>query len=93
MNIILEIRNLIKEYPGVRAVNDVSLKIEQGRCIGLLGPNGAGKTTTIEMIEGITEPTSGEILYKGEPQDQRFNPVSAHRPARVSDGDRDPQAV
>ncbi len=72
MNIILEIRNLIKEYPGVRAVNNVSLKIEQGRCIGLLGPNGAGKTTTIEMIEGITEPTSGEILYKGEPQDQRF---------------------
>lgn len=72
MNIILEIRNLIKEYPGVRAVNNVSLKIEQGRCIGLLGPNGAGKTTTIEMIEGITEPTSGEILYKGKPQDQRF---------------------
>jgi len=72
MNIILEIRNLVKEYPGVRAVNDVSLKIEQGRCIGLLGPNGAGKTTTIEMIEGITEPTSGEILYKDAPQDQRF---------------------
>ncbi|NOR51959.1 MAG: ATP-binding cassette domain-containing protein [Gammaproteobacteria bacterium] len=72
MNIILEIRNLVKEYPSVRAVNGVSLKIEQGRCIGLLGPNGAGKTTTIEMIEGITEPTSGEILYKGEPQDQRF---------------------
>ncbi len=72
MQTILEIRNLIKEYPGVRAVNDVSLKIEQGRCIGLLGPNGAGKTTTIEMIEGITEPTSGEIIYKGEPQDQRF---------------------
>lgn len=72
MSIILEIHNLIKEYPGVRAVNNVSLKIEQGRCIGLLGPNGAGKTTTIEMIEGITEPTSGKILYKGEPQDQRF---------------------
>lgn len=72
MNIILEIKHLFKEYPGVKAVNDVSLKIEQGRCIGLLGPNGAGKTTTIEMIEGITEPTSGEILYKGEPQDQRF---------------------
>ena len=72
LDIILEIRNLIKEYPGVRAVNNVSLKIEQGRCIGLLGPNGAGKTTTIEMIEGITEPTSGEILYKGRPQDRRF---------------------
>lgn len=72
MNIILEINQLIKDYPGVRAVNNVSLKIEQGRCIGLLGPNGAGKTTTIEMIEGITDPTSGEIFYKGRPQDQRF---------------------
>jgi len=72
MKTILEIHNLIKEYPGVKAVNGVSLKIEQGRCIGLLGPNGAGKTTTIEMIEGITEPNSGEILYKGEPQGERF---------------------
>ncbi|MCW8888778.1 MAG: ABC transporter ATP-binding protein [Gammaproteobacteria bacterium] len=71
-NTILEIRNLFKEYPGVKAVNGVSLKIEQGLCFGLLGPNGAGKTTTIEMIEGITDPTSGEILYKGEPQGDRF---------------------
>ncbi|MDH3355489.1 MAG: ABC transporter ATP-binding protein [Chromatiales bacterium] len=72
MKTILEIRNLVKEYPGIKAVNGLSLKIEQGLCIGLLGPNGAGKTTTIEMIEGITPPTSGDILYKGEPQGERF---------------------
>ena len=72
MNTILEIRNLVKEFPGVKAVNGVSLKIEQGRCFGLLGPNGAGKTTTIEMIEGITQPTSGEIIYKEEPQGKLF---------------------
>jgi len=65
MSTILEIRNLVKHYKDVKAVNGLSLKIPSGCCFGLLGPNGAGKTTTIEMIEGITQPTSGEILYKG----------------------------
>jgi len=70
MSTILEVRNLVKHYKEVKAVNGVSLQIPSGCCFGLLGPNGAGKTTTIEMIEGITQPTSGEILYKG----QRDNP-------------------
>ncbi len=63
---LLEVRELVKQYPRVRAVAGVSFEIEAGKCFGLLGPNGAGKTTTIEMIEGITEPTSGEILFRGE---------------------------
>ncbi|GAB2196343.1 ABC transporter ATP-binding protein [Sessilibacter sp. MAH4] len=65
MTTILEIKDLHKRFKKVSAVNGVSFAIKQGTCFGLLGPNGAGKTTTIEMIEGITEPTSGEILYKG----------------------------
>jgi ABC-2 type transport system ATP-binding protein len=69
---ILEVRELIKHYPGVRAVDGVSFAIERGRCFGLLGPNGAGKTTTVEMMEGITPPTSGEILYQGERIGPRF---------------------
>jgi ABC-2 type transport system ATP-binding protein len=69
---ILEVRNLFKHYPGVKAVDGVDFAVPQGICFGLLGPNGAGKTTTIEMMEGITKPTSGEILYKGEPQGERF---------------------
>ena len=44
----------------------------KGICFGLLGPNGAGKTTTIEMLEGIHLPTSGTVLYKGEPLGTRY---------------------
>ena len=65
MNKVLEIKNLVKHFPEVKAVDDISFSIDQGKCFGLLGPNGAGKTTTIEIIEGIIPPTSGEILYKG----------------------------
>ncbi len=72
MSPILEVRRLTKHYKTVNAVNGISFSIESGTCFGLLGPNGAGKTTTIEMIEGITTPTSGEILYKGEPRDGHF---------------------
>lgn len=69
---IIEVRNLHKHYPNVNAVNGVDFVVPQGICFGLLGPNGAGKTTTIEMMEGITQPTSGDILYKGAPLGERF---------------------
>lgn len=69
---ILEVRNLIKHYPNVTAVNGLSLAVPEGICFGLLGPNGAGKTTTIEIMEGILEATSGEVRYRGAPLDQRF---------------------
>lgn len=69
---ILEVKNLIKDYKKLRAVNDISFAIKPGICFGLLGPNGAGKTTTIEMIEGILKPTSGDILYKGHPRNRTF---------------------
>ena len=69
---ILEVRNLIKHYPNVTAVNGLSLAVPEGICFGLLGPNGAGKTTTIEIMEGILEATSGEVRYRGAPLNQRF---------------------
>ncbi len=68
----LEARHLVKHYPGVVAVDDVSFVVEEGSCFGLLGPNGAGKTTTVEMIEGVTPATSGEVWYMGEPAGERF---------------------
>jgi ABC-2 type transport system ATP-binding protein len=70
--IALEARNLVKEYPGVLAVNGVSFSVPEGTCFGLLGPNGAGKTTTVEIIEGVTRPTSGEVYYYGEIAGDRF---------------------
>lgn len=72
MAALLEVRNLVKRYPGVDAVNGASFAVEAGICFGLLGPNGAGKTTTIEIMEGIIPSTSGEVFYRGQPLGGRF---------------------
>lgn len=69
---ILEVRNLVKQYPAVTAVDGVSFEVSEGICFGLLGPNGAGKTTTIEIMEGILTATSGEVHYRGAPLGPRF---------------------
>ena len=69
---ILEVRDLVKQYPTVNAVDGVSFAVPEGICFGLLGPNGAGKTTTIEIMEGILSPTSGEVRYRGELVGARF---------------------
>ena len=63
---ILECRELCKSYGSVRALDNISLSIEQGRVIGLLGPNGSGKTTLLKLANGLLTPTEGEILIAGE---------------------------
>ena len=66
MDAVIQCRNLRKTYDGkVEAVRGLSLEIGAGECFGLLGPNGAGKTTTIEILEGLLEPTSGEVTILG----------------------------
>ncbi|MFC1670264.1 ABC transporter ATP-binding protein [Spirochaetota bacterium] len=72
MTPVIEVKNLVKYYKKVKAVDGIDLKIDKGTCFGLLGPNGAGKTTAIEVIEGILQPTSGEILYKGKKRRGNF---------------------
>ena len=54
-----------RDYKIVRAVDNVSMDIDQGEIVGYLGPNGAGKSTTIKMMTGVLEPSSGEILVNG----------------------------
>jgi ABC-2 type transport system ATP-binding protein len=59
-------RGLVKRYPpDVLAVDGLDLEVRRGECFGLLGPNGAGKTTTVEILEGLTEPTAGEVEVLG----------------------------
>ena len=66
MSIAIQCRGLRKTYDGkVEAVRGLDLEIQTGECFGLLGPNGAGKTTTIEILEGLLEPTSGEVEILG----------------------------
>jgi len=69
---IIEVRDLVKQYPATTAVAGVSFSVPPGICFGLLGPNGAGKTTTVEIMEGILPPTSGEVRFRGEPLGARF---------------------
>jgi len=64
---VLEVRNLVKEFPGVRALDGVDLDVLEAEVHCLLGPNGAGKSTLIKCVSGAIEPTSGEILFQGEP--------------------------
>ena len=62
----IQCHDLRKTYDGkLEAVRGLNLEIQTGECFGLLGPNGAGKTTTIEILEGLLEPTSGEVTILG----------------------------
>jgi ABC-2 type transport system ATP-binding protein len=63
---MLELRNVTKRYPGVAAVDRVSFSAAPGEVTGYLGPNGSGKSTTMKILTGLIEPTSGEVLFRGE---------------------------
>ncbi len=66
MGSIVEVKSVVKEFDGKTAVDHLSLEINRGEIFGFLGPNGAGKSTSINMMVGIVNPTSGEILIDGE---------------------------
>jgi len=63
---LLSIEEITKEYDGVKALDRVSLTVEEGSIKGLIGPNGAGKTTLFHLISGVEKPDSGKILFKGQ---------------------------
>ncbi len=76
---LLEVRNLVKHFPisgsrrRVQAINDISFQIERGQTVALVGESGSGKTTVGRCILGLVEPTSGTILFEGEPIGRRLN--------------------
>lgn len=63
---IVELRNISKNFLGVQAVRDLSIKVIPGQVLCLLGENGAGKSTVIKILTGVERPTSGEVLIDGE---------------------------
>lgn len=64
-NIIISVKNLVKNYGNFNAVKNISFDVYEGEIFGLLGPNGAGKSTTLEIIETLRDKTSGEIIVNG----------------------------
>ena len=74
----LEMRNVVKVYGGIKALNNVDLVLKKGELLCLLGENGAGKSTLMKILSGVVQPTSGEIYFKGEKLEIK-NPDQAHK--------------
>lgn len=67
MSYLLEANGIVKDYTGHKALDDVTVHVPEGSVYGLLGPNGAGKTTLIRIINHITAPDAGEVIFDGRP--------------------------
>lgn len=65
MTLLLETRSLTKVFGGLRAVNDIALRVSQGQIVSLIGPNGAGKTTVFNCLTGIYTPEAGAVRFDG----------------------------
>jgi branched-chain amino acid transport system ATP-binding protein len=76
-DVILETKNLTKEFKGFTAVSDVNLQVQRGHIHALIGPNGAGKTTCFNLLTKFLVPTSGQILFNGRD-------ITASRPAQIA---------
>ncbi len=72
---ILEIRDVVKDFGGIRAVNHCSFQVRRGTITGLIGPNGAGKTTLFNLITGFLQCTSGQIIFQGK----RIDGLTPHK--------------
>ena len=89
---IISIQNLTKDFGPVRAVDDLSFDIDEGKVVGFLGPNGSGKTTTLRSLVGLVTPTTGSATINGLPYTQLSNPLTqvgvmleaASHPARTA---------
>src|SRR5690606_20491512 len=77
MTATIDCQGLTKEYGRLKAVDDLSFKVEPGEVLGFLGPNGAGKTTTMRIVAGFLPPTSGRVLVCGF--DVVSQPIEAKR--------------
>jgi branched-chain amino acid transport system permease protein len=64
-DVVLEVRNLLRAFGGLKAVQDVSFKLRKNEILGIIGPNGAGKTTLFNLLNGFLRPGTGEILLDG----------------------------
>jgi simple sugar transport system ATP-binding protein len=75
---IIELRNVVKSFGNVNAVDGISLTIKRGEVVGLIGDNGAGKSTLIKVLSGVHRPDSGEIYLRGEKVTQWNSAKSRH---------------
>jgi len=72
---VLELRGLSRHFGGVRAVDGLDLRVEEGEIFGLIGPNGSGKSTTVNLVTGLLPPSAGSIAFRGTD----LTPLPTHR--------------
>jgi branched-chain amino acid transport system ATP-binding protein len=65
--VLLEVRNVVKSFGGLRALQDVSLSVAKGEIRAVIGPNGAGKSTLFNVMTGLLHPDAGDVVFEGEP--------------------------
>lgn len=75
---ILEVQSLTKAYGAMKAVNDLSFKVNSGEVLGIGGPNGAGKTTLFDLLSGVTDPTEGRVIFDGTDITEMSAPKICH---------------
>ena len=79
---MLQVKTASKHFLGLKAVDEVSLTVRPGEIVSIIGPNGAGKTTLFNLLTGQLAPTSGEVLFEGQP----INHLPPHARARLGMG-------
>jgi len=72
---VIELKNIVKTYPGVEALKGISFAVEKGSIHGFLGPNGAGKTTAMNILAGLSSPTSGQVFIDGKELGREKAPI------------------
>jgi len=87
---LIEVRQLRKSYGDVHAVDGISFSVPSAQVYTILGPNGAGKTTTLEILEGIREPDSGELIFFGEPMKRVTRAAKQRLGVLLQDGGFEP---
>lgn len=83
MTPIIEFKNLEKSFGKTKAVDNISLSIAPGKIIGLLGPNGSGKSTIFKLINGLLEPTKGQVLIEGKEPSIESKKIISYLPERT----------
>ena len=78
-DIVFEVRNLVKEFPAIRAVDEVSTTIKRGESVFIVGPSGSGKSTFLRCLNYLEKPTSGEIIFDGRPVIGKEKSLNAYR--------------
>lgn len=82
-NYLLEFSNITKKYGSKVALDNVSFNLEPGKIIGLLGPNGSGKSTILKLVNGLLQPTEGEIKIMGNPPGIMSKSIISYLPERT----------